>query len=356
MTQFRPLPLLGHPAVQTLVGNLTPAGPEPPSETVFVRLDDGDRLALEVSTPPGWAPPDPTVVLVHGLTGSHRSPHLVRWARRLFARGARVARVNLRGQGSGERLAKRPYHAGASGDVLSALEHLRGAGGARRGGASAGAAAGAGSPTALVGVSLGGNIALKLAGELGPDGPRLLAHVTAVCPAVDLAACVARMDGTAVGRPFALYFVRALRAEHRRRQAAFADLPRVEPPASWSLRAFDDQVTAPAVGYQGVDDYYARASSAPLIARIAVPTKLLYAEDDPVIDPGPIERLAPPPCVERVAFARGGHVGFVGWGASARGRRGLAGLLARRGGGDARWLDHVVPAWVEEALARADGA
>ena len=52
---FRPLPLLGNPHVQTLLGYLW-QGTVAPGATreVVVSLPDGDRVVLHDSLPPGW--------------------------------------------------------------------------------------------------------------------------------------------------------------------------------------------------------------------------------------------------------------------------------------------------------------
>ena len=70
---------------------------------------------------------------------------------------------------------------------------------------------------------------------------------------------------------------------------------------------------APHFGFANANDYYAQASSRPLIGRIRVPTLIIHARDDPFI---PFEPLLDPsiisnPYVLLLATARGGHVAFV---------------------------------------------
>src|ERR1700733_6014781 len=50
-----------------------------------------------------------------------------------------------------------------------------------------------------------------------------------------------------------------------------------------SLREFDDRITALYSGFAGADDYYNRAAAARVLDRIAVPTLILHALDDPFI-------------------------------------------------------------------------
>jgi uncharacterized protein len=139
-------PLLTDPHLQTIVAAKVTFAREPLSTTCLVELPDGDRIALEVSTPTGWQPDDPTVVMLHGLCGCHRSPYMQRLARKLWRSGLRAVRMNLRGCGSGRGLARYPYHSGRSADVLAVLENLL--------------QTTPQSPVTLIGFSLGGNIVL----------------------------------------------------------------------------------------------------------------------------------------------------------------------------------------------------
>nr|MDQ3806506.1 hypothetical protein [Acidobacteriota bacterium] len=80
-----------------------------------------------------------------------------------------------------------------------------------------------------------------------------------------------------------------------------------------TVRQFDERYTAPHGGYRDADDYYARASSLPVIRSIRVPALILHADDDPII-PGRSFRdasIADNPDVLLVVTPRGGHVGFV---------------------------------------------
>ena len=111
LTTFRPLPLLSDPDLQTIVAMFWPIGRERfPSTHQPVALPDGDKLSVVISTPPAWQPPGRTVVMVHGLCGCFGSAYMSRIAGKLYRRGLRVVRVNLRGCGSGAGLARLPYH------------------------------------------------------------------------------------------------------------------------------------------------------------------------------------------------------------------------------------------------------
>ena len=76
--------------------------------------------------------------------------------------GFAAHRFNMRTCGGTERLCPTLYHAGLTGDLLAVLREFR-----REGR----------EPAFLVGFSLGGNVVLKLAGEMGEDALPLVGGV-----------------------------------------------------------------------------------------------------------------------------------------------------------------------------------
>ncbi len=295
--QFHPFPLLSNRHLQSIVAAKVHLSLEPPSITERVPLPDGDIVALEISTPQSWRATDPTVVLVHGLCGCHRSPYMMRLARKLRKRGIRAIRMNQRGCGSGRGLARKPYHSGRSEDVRTVLDHLH--------------LASPASPISVMGFSMGGNIVLKLAGELASTAAKHLAQVIAVCPPLDLRACV-RLLSQPKNRLYETHFVRLLLDAVRDRHQCFPDLPRIDLPNPLSLYDFDHLYTAPVCGFRDADDYYARSGAAPLVPNIAVPCRILFAKDDPFIDWTVLHEINVPANVEVTYTEKGGHLGFLG--------------------------------------------
>ncbi len=310
---FRPFPGLANPHVQTILAARLVLPLEPRSERRIVDLADGDRLSVHLTRPPAWRAGAPVAILAHGLCGSHRSPYLQRIASVLAARGVLAIRVNLRGCGSGRGLARRPYHSGRSEDLFAV---------ARWAGVEA-----PGSPLTLAGFSLSGNVALKLAAELGSEANALFARVVAVSPPVDLAACAERL-ARRENRVYHSYFVRALVRDIRDRERLFPDIGRTELPRRVTLVGIDDTYTAPRSGFMDARDYYARCSAGPLLGKITVPTRVLYAADDPLVAAAPLDAIPRGGPFEVTRTERGGHMGFLGW-------------------GTLRWLD----AWAVAAIA-----
>jgi predicted alpha/beta-fold hydrolase len=315
---FLPHRLLPGGHLQTLAAVLWPSGRRPYTAIQRqVAVSEGDRLVLHDDCPPGWPGEGRAALLLHGLAGCHGSPYMRRIAAKLFARGVRVFRLDLRGAGAGLTLARYPYHAGRSDDLRAAVLAV--------------AELCPQAPLAVVGFSLGGNIALKLAGELGERPLGNLDRVMAISPPVDLAACVEGLRAP-LNRWYDRYFVGVLwrQMRKRRRQAPEATWP-MWPRRPRGLLELDQWYTAPVSGFGTAANYYAQCSALRFLGAIRLPTLILSARNDPLVASAPLEGATLPPAVRRLITAGGGHLGF----------------LARPGSDpDVRWMDWRVVEWV----------
>lgn len=294
---FEPFPWIEDPHKQTIISSMFNLLFEPDSEQKRVTLPDGDQISLEVTRPHSWKPTDLTVLFVHGLCGSHKSPNLVRMVKRLEPLGIRVIRFNMRGCGSGKGFAKHCYHSGRSDDLFECLKAIK--------------QETPDSPIILVGFSLGGNIVLKLVGELGKMAGLFLEEVIAVSPPVELYSSV-QMLGDPVNGFYEKYFYRLLRADVHYRHKKFKDLPRIQLPRSLKLYEFDQLYTAPICGFTNAIDYYNKCSSAHVVSDIQIPCKILFAEDDPIISPYSLDHYSFPSHIEVYKTKKGGHMGYLG--------------------------------------------
>jgi predicted alpha/beta-fold hydrolase len=131
---------------------------------------------------------------------------------------------------------------------------------------------------------------------------------------MDLAASADALHETG-NRVYEWYFLLQLFRRFRRKARFF---PGKFDPARLrgvtSLRLFDDRVTAYYCGFAGADDYYARAGAANVVQRIAVPTLILHAANDPFIriQPETVSRIAANPNITYIETEDGGHCAFVG--------------------------------------------
>jgi predicted alpha/beta-fold hydrolase len=264
------------------------------------------------------------VILVHGLAGCNQSGYMLRCSAKLCSGGLRVFRMDLRGCGAGLALARHPLHAGRSEDAGAVLEYVHALAPAAR--------------IHLIGFSMGANIVLKLAGELGASAPQHLASLMAICPPIDLALCtqsIQRGLNRLYDRRFANALVGQIGARNVLVPSAFT---RPLTPRPFRLMDFDRLFTAPLGGFADVHDYYARASSGPVLSRIAVPTLIIAAASDPIVPVATLERASYSATTHLHVAPCGGHMGFVaGPGTDP----------------DRRWMDWRVVDWVLSQTERA---
>lgn len=294
-------------------------------ETPDDDIIDVDRTVGDTSAGgDGSSGPRPTLVVFHGLEGSAQSRYVLGLMTAAAAIGWDGVAPHFRGCGTTPNRQPRFYHSGDSAEVdwvLRCVVDER----ARNVDTTSGAA------LVVAGISLGGNMLLKWLGEHGSDARRIVSAAAAISAPMDLAA-----GGAALGRGFnrlyARMFLKTLKAKSRaklRSHPGLFDAAAME--AARDLHAFDDVVTAPLHGFDDADDYWRRASSKPLLRRIAVPTLILNARNDPFLPasalPGPDEVS---PMVTREFPAHGGHVGFVAAGPDGDGwmPRRVVGFLA----------------------------
>ena len=304
---FVPRLFLSNGHLQTIAGNFLSRRntlPPPVPELVEVSPASESQIASGVLCECHWHPVGvrakrPTVLIVHGLEGSSESQYVVGNANKMWRAGANVIRMNMRNCGDTERLSPTLYHSGLSSDVEVVMRHFI----ARERLQS----------VALVGYSMGGNLVLKLAGELGVDAPSQLHSVVAVSPAIDLGPTADALHRPA-NRLYERHFLRSLIKRFRLKASLFPRAYDARRAAGiHSLRQYDERITALYSGFASADDYYNRASAARVVDRIRVPTLVIHALDDPfvLITPETLATLIANPFISLLESQHGGHCAFL---------------------------------------------
>ena len=296
---FRPHPLLPGGHAQTRAGWAWPRRFRAyPDEARLFEVEPGVRLLARCR----WHEDRKdrvTVILVHGLGGSADAPYVLGAARLVYRAGANVMRLNQRNCGGTEHLTPTLYHSGMSGDLAAVVDELVGRDGLPR--------------VMVAGFSMGGNLALKMAGEMGEGAPPALLGVCAVSPALDLKETARNLERPS-NRLYQRGFVRGLRRMVERKKELYPGLYDVQGlECLRTVRDFDKIYTAPHGGFADADDYYARSSALSFVPRIRVPALIVHAQDDPLVPFGPMLRLevSGNPVVTTAAPPHGGHVAFV---------------------------------------------
>lgn len=299
-SDFQPFPLLTSPISQTIIAHYRP----PYSENIeayqhFIDLPDGDVLVLVENTPSDWKAGDRIVLLVHGLTGSHLSNYNIRLCQSFLKAGYKVMRLNLRGCGPGQGLARFPHHAGSSHDTHFITHWI--------------AKHYASSPITQIGFSLGGNITLKMLGENREHPlPKQLDSAIAVSPPIDILSSNLLLNKQK-NKVFDKFFVKNLLKHIEICHKHFPDLPTFDLPKSLTLYMFNDLYIAPRAGFQNALDYYNRCSSGPLLKNIDIPTLILHANDDPFVSVDQYLPCANNDNIDFVLTPTGGHLGWLGF-------------------------------------------
>lgn len=285
-----------------------------------MELADGDFLDID------WGPeqPGPLVLILHGMEGSSESGYVCGLLGAVAARGWQGVAMQFRNCGGEPNRLASSYCAGFTEDLAYVVELLQRRFPQR--------------PLTAVGYSLGGNLLLKWLGEQGAQGP--LAAAVAVSVPFLLEHAARRLTQGA-SRIYQRYLLDCCKVSYRRKFATRDDAP-VALERLGELRdfyQFDDRITAPLHGYDGVADYYARASSRPFLRAVETPTLILHARDDPFLLPQAIpaeHELGPRMTLE--LSERGGHVGFVEGNLPGRARY---------------WLERRIPTFLNDYLTRS---
>ena len=259
---------------------------------------DGDFIEVDRSAPVVDRS-RPVLVVFHGLEGNADG----RYVRGLVAAAATLGwqgiAPHFRGCGGTANDAPRFYHSGDSAEIDWILRRVA-------------AETGPDGVVMAAGISLGGNMLLKWLGERGAEARGIVAAAAAISAPMDLAAGGASLR-RGFNRVYGWWFLRTLKRKGRHKLARHAGLfDRARMEAAHDLHAFDDAVTAPVHGFADADDYYRRSSSKPLLARIAVPTLILNARNDPFLPAAALARQDEVSALVTLDYpAQGGHVGFV---------------------------------------------
>jgi predicted alpha/beta-fold hydrolase len=260
----------------------------------IVDCGDGVRLGGYLSEADGPSPG--LVLLLHGWEGSADSSYVLSVGSALLAAGFSVFRLNLRDHGGTHALNEELFHSCRIEEVFNAVAAVR---------------AQSEAPFfAVVGQSLGGNFALRIAARAA-DAGLAVDRIVAVCPVLRPHHTMHALDhGLWIYRQYFLARWRqslAAKAAAFPSRYAFGDLRRFRTLTA-TTRFFVEQYTE----FSCLDDYlngYAVTGAA--LANIRVPTRIILAADDPMIPVVDLANLARPQALQVTLVDHGGHCGFI---------------------------------------------
>lgn len=304
-------PLIRNPHLQTLAAHFwrrPDAATEFPAERRLYHTEPDVQVLVCSQRPRGEARGE--LIMVHGLEGSGDAGYIRSLSTAAVRAGFAAHRFHMRTCGGTENLCNTLYHAGLTSDLLAVLREFRREG---RG------------PVFLAGFSLGGNVVLKLAGELGAAAGELVQGVCSVSAPLDLAACSRRI-GERDNRVYEARFVRAM----RKRLCATGRYRAQEVAGLHTVLELDDRFTAPSFGFGNAENYYRTQSAIGYLDGLRLPVLMIQSKDDTFVPFAIYESAAvrANPWIQLVATENGGHLGFIGRGAHHL------------------WLDRVIMEWI----------
>jgi hypothetical protein len=257
---------------------------------------DGVRLMGLHSPQPAGHAPKGLAVLIHGWEGSHDSVYLFSLACTLFDAGYNVFRLNLRDHGGTHALNEAMFHSARIAEVLGAVKAIERLDATR--------------PLFVVGFSLGGNFALRIALR-GPAAGARPDLAIGVCPSINPGATLRALDaGPAF---FHRYFIKKWRRTLAAKAAAWPQ--HYDFSAEMAMTNFVEITTRFVeryTEYGTLEKYLAAYTLTPEMLRATPsPLAVITAQDDPVVPFADFHGLADSPDLRFLAPKYGGHCGFV---------------------------------------------
>ncbi len=263
-----------------------------------INTPDGDFLDLDFSC----IGSQKILLLVHGLEGDAYSAYMKGMVKAANESGWDTLSLNLRGC-SGE-LNQKPvtYHSGKTEDIGVTVKYL--------------CENCSYEEVALTGFSLGGNLILKFAGELGDNLPSMVKVLAAISVPFDLEKVAQRMDNP-VNRFYRKHFLTTLKQNALRKINQYPDVgvSAEKIRSCQTFYEFDNVFTAPVNGFADAETYWRECSSLHFLQGITRHTLMINAMDDPFIGKAPIpfEEIQKNENLQLITTERGGHVGFGNW-------------------------------------------
>jgi predicted alpha/beta-fold hydrolase len=297
---FRPHPLVRNSHVQTIVPSLKPRKNslvQRVARELILDAGNGVRLQGFYSAQPAQ-PSKGLVLLIHGWLGSADSSYNLAMGDYLFQRGYAIFRLNLRDHGGTHHLNLELFRSDMLDETFSATRRIAELESER--------------PFHIVGSSLGGNFALRLAWKHRRSPIPNLEQTIAFCPVIDPYHTTLALDNGF--KIYLNYFRRRWRRAYRNKNAAFpGHFDFAEEMAAATCLAMTQVFVRNHTVYPDEMAYFASYAITPDIIRaLGTPTTIIAATDDPIIPAADFQPLANlNPYLHLSIQAYGGHVGFI---------------------------------------------
>ncbi|MFK7971754.1 MAG: YheT family hydrolase [Bacteroidia bacterium] len=282
-----------HHHIETIYPNRFRPTPKLPYVRQRLELADGDFMDLD------WLKRGKKrlSIIIHGLEGDSNRPYVRGMASAFHEENWDVLAMNCRSCSGEINRNFCLYHHGVSEDLKAVVDEVKDQYDEIR----------------LIGFSMGGAILLKYLGEQGKSVPGQVQSAVAISTPCHLPDSVRATQRKGNGI-YVHFFLKQLGAKIKAKAAQFPD--RLDPTLLKSIKdlyTFTGTYTAPMYGYESAEAFFDGVSAFPHLPNIAVPTLILNAENDPMLegDCYPHELARNHPFIHLETPVAGGHVGFM---------------------------------------------
>jgi len=293
-SSYKPPFLLGNNHLQTIL------------PTLFRRVKDINYIRERIDTPDGdfidldisHAGAERAVILSHGLEGKSGRAYMKGMAKAFNRRGWDGVAFNFRGCSGEINRTAATYHSGRTEDLHTVVQYLINTKKCKA--------------LTLVGFSLGANLTLKYAGEMGRSIPaeiKSAVGISAPCDLISSSIEIHKARNIIYSKRFLTTLVEKMK---KKEYLHPADISR-DYKSIKTLKDFDDKFTAPLNGYIDAMDYWGKCSSSKYISGTAIPILILNAKDDPILgnECFPYDAAAASEKIYLEVPEKGGHMGFI---------------------------------------------
>jgi len=270
-------------------------GPNPMmdrAQEMILNCEDGVRLKGSYSP---HRDNKALVIFLHGWEGSQDSTYVVACGRHMYNRGCSVFRMNYRDHGDSHGLNEGIFLSTHFNEIFDGVKQA--------------AALSKGAPVYIVGYSLGGNFALRIARSLLDLSIGNLKHIFAISPVIDPWKAAPLIDKQWL---YKRYFLKKWTRSMRKKQKLF--------PETYDFRkmlkaktvlGITEQVIPAYSDHQSMEHYFKAYRVNPGDLEFCpVPISLITSADDAIIPPEDMMKLRLNDNARRIIHAHGGHNGF----------------------------------------------
>jgi len=296
---FQPPIYLKNPYVQSILASKRPGGKLSPlikevSQNIIIQCKNNVRLMGTLSKQQAETS-KPFIILLHGWEGSGASRYAIGTTNYLFQNGFNVFRLNLRDHGDTHHLNKGLFFISFFDEVFDAVSQI--------------AQMANGNPVCIVGFSLGGNFALRIARQQSITPIVGLKHILAISPPVNPELTTKYIDEIPL---FKYYFLKKWKRSLQKKQDLFPNLFNFDDVLRLaSIRDVTDALVKEYSEFSNTLEYfetYTLIGNA--LKSINIPTTIVVAADDPIIPINDFYQFPTNPATRLIVHAFGGHLGF----------------------------------------------